>query len=61
MKKKITLTYNKSLFYFKISDIHYEIDMSLLGCNDKQLWFDIYNQITDIISAKNIRSIFFGC
>ncbi len=54
-EKKITLTYNKSIFYFKISDIHYEIDMSLLGCNPKLLWNDIYTQITDIISAKNIK------
>lgn len=55
-EKKITLTYNKNNFYFKISDIHYEIDMSLLGCNSKLLWFDIYNQITDIIYAKNIKT-----
>ena len=54
--KKITITYNKNNFYCKISDIHYEIDMSLLGCNSKSLWFDIYNQIIDIIYAKNIKS-----
>jgi len=55
-EKKITLTYNKSIFYFKISDIHYEVDMSLLGCNSKLLWQEIYNQINDIISAKNIKT-----
>lgn len=54
-EKKITFTYNKSNLYFKISDIHYEIDMSLLGCNAKLLWFEIYNQITDIISAKQVK------
>ena len=54
-EKKITITYNKSNYYFKISDIHYEIDMSLLGCNSKLLWFEIYNQIIDIISAKNVK------
>lgn len=54
-EKKITISYNKSNYYFKISDIHYEIDLSLLGCNSKLLWFDIYNQIVDIISAKNIK------
>ena len=55
-EKKITINYNKSIYYFKISDIHYEIDIALLGCNSKILWNDIYNQIIDIISAKNEKT-----
>ena len=51
-EKKMALSYNKSIYYFKISDIHYEIDMSLLGCNSKLLWHEIYSQIVDIITAK---------
>jgi Cdc6-like AAA superfamily ATPase len=51
-EKKISVTYNKQQYYFKISDIHYEIDMSLLGCNSKLLWHEIYLQIIDIVSAK---------
>lgn len=52
-EKKITVTFNKSDYYFKLSDIHYEVDMSLLGCNSKMLWNDMYNQIIDIISIKH--------
>jgi hypothetical protein len=52
-EKKISLTYDKKQYFFKISDIHYEVDMSLLGCNSKLLWHDIYQQILDILSAKN--------
>ena len=52
-EKKLTFIYNKNTYCFKISDIHYEIDMSLLGCNSKLLWHELYNQIVDIISAKN--------
>jgi hypothetical protein len=52
-EKKLYLTYDKKQYFFKISDIHYEIDMSLLGCNSKLLWHDIYQQIVDILSAKN--------
>lgn len=52
-ERKITLNYNKQQYFFKVSDIHYEIDMSLLGCNSKLFWHDIYQQIIDIISAKN--------
>jgi hypothetical protein len=51
-EKKISITFNKQQYFFKISDIHYEIDMSLLGCNSKLLWHDIYLQILDIVSAK---------
>ena len=55
-EKKISLTFNKQPLFFKISDIHYEIDMSLLGCNSKLLWHEIYLQFIDIISAKVDKS-----
>jgi hypothetical protein len=51
----MTVTYNKQTYIFKISDIHYEIDMSLLGCNAKILWHEIYHQIIDILSAKPVK------
>lgn len=51
-EKRISIQYNKQQFFFKISDIHYEVDMSLLGCNSKLLWHDVYMQIVDSISAK---------
>ena len=60
-EKKISFTYNKQQYFFKISDIHYEIDMSLLGCNSKLLWHEIYQQIVDIISAKSEKSGIIVC
>lgn len=51
-EKKISVTLNKQSYFFKISDIHYEINMSLLGCNSKILWHEIFQQIIDIISGK---------
>jgi len=60
-EKKISLTYNKQQYFFKISDIHYEIDMSLLGCNSKLLWYEIYQQIIDIISAKTEKAGIIVC
>jgi hypothetical protein len=50
--KKITATTDKQEYIYRISDIHYEIDMSLLGCNSKTLWHEIFFQIVDIISVK---------
>ncbi len=53
-EKKISVMFNKQQYFLKISDIHYEVDMSLLGCNSKLLWHEIYLQIIDIISAKTV-------
>lgn len=36
----------------RISDIHYEVDMAILGCNSKTLWHEIFFKIVDIVSAK---------
>jgi len=60
-EKKISITHNKQQYFFKISDVHYEIDMSLLGCNSKLLWHEIYQQIVDIISAKSDKSGIIVC
>ena len=60
-ERKISVTYNKQQYFFKVSDIHYEIDMSLLGCNSKLLWHEIYQQIVDIISAKTDKSGIIVC
>jgi hypothetical protein len=50
--KKLTASTEKQSYIYKISDIHYEIDMGLLGCNSKVLWHEIFLQIVDIISIK---------
>jgi hypothetical protein len=60
-EKKISLTFNKQQYYFKISDIHYEVDMSLLGCNSKIFWHEIYQQIIDIITTKTEKSGIIVC
>lgn len=61
-EKKISINFNKVIYYFKISDIHYEIDMSLLGCQSKLLWNEIYHQIIDIIlSTKSNNSGIIVC
>jgi len=50
--KKITIQTEKQDYTYRISDIHYEIDMSMLGCNSKLLWNEIFLQIIDIVSVK---------
>jgi hypothetical protein len=60
-EKKMSVSYNKQQYIFKISDIHYEIDMSLLGCNSKLLWHEIYQQIVDVISASGEKTGIIVC
>lgn len=55
-EKKISICFNKNIYYFKISDIHYEIDMSLLGCNSKLFWNEIFQNIIDIISINKFNN-----
>ena len=50
-EKKIQ-TITEPVFILKISDVHYEVDIDLLGCNSKTIWNDIYIQISDIIRNK---------
>ena len=51
-EKKMTVQSEKQNYTFRMSDIHYEVDMSFLGCNSKTLWHDIFFQIVDIVSVK---------
>lgn len=55
-EKKLFIQYNKTDYYFKISDIHFEIDMSLLGCISKLLWNEIYTNIIDVLTARSVKS-----
>ena len=50
--KRTTVYTEKGNFNLKISDIHYEVDIALLGCNSKQLWHEIFFKIVDIISIQ---------
>lgn len=51
-ENKMILNSDKYNYSYKISDIHYEIDMSLLGCNAKLIWHELFLQIVDIISVS---------
>ena len=50
--KKLEILTDKQDYIMRFSDIHYEIDISLLGCNAKTLWHEIFFQIVDIVSTK---------
>lgn len=51
-EKKMVISFNKDNYCYKISDIHFEIDMETLGCNARLLWSEIFNQIEDVVSSR---------
>jgi hypothetical protein len=59
--KKMNIQTEKYDYTYHISDIHYEIDMSLLGCNSKLIWHDIIQQIVDIVSVKSEKCAIIVC
>lgn len=60
-EKRLTCVYNKTNYFFKISDIHFEIDMALLGCNAKLLWNEIYINIIDVLSSRTNKAGIIVC
>lgn len=60
-EKRIAVSYNKETIFIKISDIHFEVDMALLGCNSKHIWNEIYNQIIDIVSSRPNNTAIIMC
>jgi hypothetical protein len=60
------LKYNKKMFinddyYIKISDIHFEVDMSTLGCNFKTLWDMIQKQIKNSMESNKLEKAIILC
>jgi hypothetical protein len=51
-KKMTYLFQNKKEYLYKISDVHFEIDMELLGCNSKVLFNNLFYHIVEIIGSR---------
>ena len=54
-------TTDKAEYTYRISDIHYEIDIAMLGCNSKSLWETLFSQIIDIVSVRADKSAIIVC
>jgi len=55
-EKKLTVQGQKGPHVYKISDVHFEVDMALLGCNAKTSWNEAYSDIMDVIAARPDRT-----
>ena len=54
--EKISVITEKQTYTYHISDVHYEIDFALLGCESKKIWNECFFQIIDVISAKKEKA-----
>jgi hypothetical protein len=60
-EKRMTVETSKGEIIIKISDVHFEIDVGLLGCNAKQIWNDVIKHIYDVLSLRKDRKAFILC
>jgi hypothetical protein len=61
VSRRICFQNEKFNFQYFASDVHYEIDMSLLGCNSKILWHELVQQIVDIMMVSRVPVGFIMC
>lgn len=63
--KKITVFIdrikNKTPYTLFMSDIHFEIDLAILGCNAKKVWHEIFIQLVDIIKLRENKFGYLVC
>ena len=45
--RKINIMYNDKEYFFNLSDIHIEIDFELLGVNEINIFFELFNHIKE--------------
>jgi hypothetical protein len=51
-EKMMTVISEKGEVSYKISDIHFEVDLMLLGCHSKVIWHELFGQIVEVVSLK---------
>lgn len=54
--EKMSVITEKQPYTYHISDVHYEIDFALLGCESKKIWNECFFQIIDVVSAKTEKT-----
>ena len=60
-ERKAIICQNKDQYYYKLSDVHIEIDMEMLGPSAKNLWMEIISQLYDIINSLNKKEFIVLC
>lgn len=56
-KRKMEIVVNQENYYFKVSDVHVEIDFELLGTNENAIWQEFIMSVRDIVRCNMNRCI----
>lgn len=56
-KRKIEITFKNDIYYYNISDIHFEIDFELLGTNENGLWDEFISHVSAIVQTQSDFSV----
>lgn len=59
--KRMTMQCDKHIYVYRMSDVHYEIDMAALGCNSILIWHEVFTQIVDIVSLQQEKCAIIVC
>lgn len=51
-EKKISINHDKNEYFFRLSDVHVDIDLNSLGCNSKLVWNEFFTNMLNIISIN---------
>jgi hypothetical protein len=60
-EKKLLITNNNNDYYFRISDIHIEIDIEINTYNNKLIWSILYEKVNDIIVHNKLSKFIIVC
>ena len=55
-EKMMPIQYNKKTYNVRISDVHFEIDMQMLGTNSRLIWQNIFAAVLDIVEAAMTKA-----
>ena len=55
-EKMMPIQYNKKIYNIRISDVHFEIDMQMLGTNSRLIWQSIFAAVLDIVESAITKS-----
>ena len=60
-EKKMNVMCEKGEFSYKLSDVHFEVDLMLLGCNSKVIWHELFSQIVEVVSVRREKMAIILC
>ena len=55
-EKRLTVATEKQPYTMRISDIHYEIDMAMLGCYAKPVFYELFLHVCEVVAMTSSKT-----